>query len=154
MGYNKIASFATSDSLAAVYFAILLPTLAALVTIVIVVRRHERRVIAARLHDYTVFGWLKAAHVPFIVSGRGRRRARRYARRFGKAESQRLRAFQRAGLDLGLLRDRLVRGVAGPSELPREGELIAMLTSLRGKVLLPGVSEASNDELSSAASSW
>ncbi|MEJ7774578.1 MAG: PrsW family intramembrane metalloprotease [Nocardioidaceae bacterium] len=154
MGYNTIASFATSDSLAAVYFAILLPTLAALVTIVIVVRRHERRVIAARLHDYTVFGWLKAAHVPFIVSGRGRRRARRYARRFGKAESQRLRAFQRAGLDLGLLRDRLVRGVAGPSELPREGELIAMLTSLRGKVLLPGVSETSNDELSSAASSW
>ncbi|MBA3990791.1 MAG: PrsW family intramembrane metalloprotease [Propionibacteriales bacterium] len=154
MGYNTIASFATSDSLAAVYFAILLPTLAALVTIVIVVRRHERRVIAARLHDYTVFGWLKAAHVPFIVSGRGRRRARRYARRFGKAESQRLRGFQRAGLDLGLLRDRLVRGVAGPSELPREGELIAMLTSLRGKVLLPGVSEASNDELSSAASSW
>lgn len=154
MGYNTIASFATSDSLAAVYFAILLPTLAALVTIVIVVRRHERRVIAARLHDYTVFGWLKAAHVPFIVSGRGRRRARRYARRFGKAESQRLREFQRAGLDLGLLRDRLVRGVAGPSELPREGELIAMLTSLRGKVLLPGVSETSNDELSSAASSW
>jgi RsiW-degrading membrane proteinase PrsW (M82 family) len=154
MGYNTIASFATSESLAAVYFAILLPTLAALVTIVIVVRRHERRVIAARLHDYTVFGWLKAAHVPFIVSGRGRRRARRYARRFGKAESQRLRAFQRAGLDLGLLRDRLVRGVAGPSELPREGELIAMLTSLRGKVLLPGVSETSNDELSSAASSW
>lgn len=154
MGYNTIASFATSDSLAAVYFAILLPTLAALVTIVIVVRRHERRVIAARLHDYTVFGWLKAAHVPFIVTGRGRRQARRYARRFGKAESQRLRAFQRAGLDLGLLRDRLVRGVAGPSELPREGELIAMLTSLRGKVLLPGVSEASNDELSSAASSW
>lgn len=154
MGYNTIASFATSDSLKAVYFAILLPTLVPLVTIVIVVRRHERRVIAARLHDYTVFGWLKAAHVPFIVSGRDRRRARRYARRFGKAESQRLRAFQRAGLDLGVLRDRLVRGVAGPAELPRERELISVMRSLRGKVLLPGVSETSADELSSAASSW
>jgi RsiW-degrading membrane proteinase PrsW (M82 family) len=154
MGYNTIASFATSDSLKAVYFAILLPTLVALVTVVVVVRRHECRVLAARLHDYTVFGWLKEAHLPFIVYARDRRRARRYARRFGKAEALRLRTFQRAGLDLGLLRDRLVRGVAGPAELSRERELIATMRSLRGRVLLPGVSESPTDELSSAASSW
>jgi len=154
MGYNTIASFTTGDSLEAVYFAILLPTLVALVAIVVVVRRHERRVIAARLHDYTVFGWLRAAHIPFIVSQHDRRRARRYVRRFGKAEAARLRSFQRAGLDLGILRDRLVRGVAGPAELARERELISTMRSLRGKVLLPGVSESSADELSGAASTW
>lgn len=154
MGYNTIASFATTDSLKAVYVAILLPTLVALVAVVVVVRRHERSVISARLHDYTAYGWLRAAHVPFIVSQRERRRARHYVRRFGKAEAQRLRAFQRAGLDLGLLRDRLVRGVAGPAELTRERELIATIRSLRGRVLLPGVSESSADELASATSSW
>ncbi len=154
MGYNTVASFASNANLSAAYFAILLPTLAALVAVVIVVRRHERRVIAARLHDYAAFGWLRAAHVPFIISERDRRRARRYARRFGKAEAQRVRAFQRAGIDLGLLRDRMVRGVAGSSALPRERELIATMRSLRTKVLLPGVSESPSDDLSSAASSW
>ncbi len=153
MGYNTVASFATDQSLHALYFAVLLPTVMALVAVVVVVRRHEQRVIAARLHDYTAFGWLRTAHVPFIVSTSGRRRARIHVRGFGKVEADRVRAFQRAGMDLGVLRDRLVRGVAGPAELARERDLIATMRDLRGKVMLPGVVESPVDERSTS-SSW
>lgn len=154
MGYNTIASFATAESLHAVYLALLVPTLLTLVAVVLVVRRHERRVIAARLLDYTAFGWLKAEHVPYIVTARGRREARRHVRPLGRAERDRLRTFQRSGMDLGLLRDRLVRGVAGPAALPRERVLIATLRGLRGRVSLPNGAGAGSDELSSTASSW
>ncbi len=154
MGYNSVASFAAGDSLRAVYAAILLPTLFTLLAIVLVVRRHERLVIAARLNDYTAFGWLKPEHVPYIVSRSGRQQARQHVKQFGKTERRRLRAFQRTGVDLGVLRDRLVRGVAGPSELPRERELIATMRSYRGRVMLPEKTDGSASEVLAPTSSW
>ncbi len=154
MGYNTIASFATDENLHAVYVALLVPTLLTLVAVVLSVRRHERRVIAARLLDYTTFGWLDAADVPYIVTGKGRREARGHVRALSRAERQLLKTFQRAGIDLGLLRDRLVRGVAGPAALPRERELIATLRSLRGRVALPTGAGARSDRLASVDSTW
>ena len=153
MGYNTIASFATDEALVAVYVAILVPTLLALVGVVVAVRHHERRVVAARLRDYSAFGWLREEHIDFIVSRSGRRQARRYVRPFGAAERGRVREFQRAGVELGVLRDRLVRGVVGPSALPRERQLIDTLRALRGRVMLP-VSERPRGELSTVSSSW
>lgn len=154
MGYNTIASFAVREALTAVYVAILLPTLLALVTIILVVRRHERSLVAARLHDYTAFGWLKPGQIPYIAATRGRRAARRHAKQFGSAQRARVREFQRDGTELGLVRDRIVRGVAGRNELPREAELIAALREHRRHVLLPDGSCRSVDELSTAGSSW
>lgn len=120
MGFNGIVSFISEGNLASVYVPILLPTLLTLIGLVLLVRRHERRVMRARLHDYTAFGWLRPDHVDYIVTWSGRRKARAYVRPFGRAERRRVRAFQRTGTDLGVLRDRMVRGVAGPRELPRE----------------------------------
>ncbi|MGI8993994.1 MAG: PrsW family intramembrane metalloprotease, partial [Nocardioidaceae bacterium] len=77
MGYNTIASFSTRNGLPAVYLALLGPTLLSLVAGARVARRYESRVIAARLTDYSAFGWLKAEHVRYIVSWQGRRQARR-----------------------------------------------------------------------------
>ncbi len=71
-----------------------------------------------------------------------------------KQRRQRVRVFQRTGMDLGVLRDRLVRGVAGPAELARERDLIATMRDLRGKVMLPGVAESPVDERSTTSSSW
>ena len=153
MGYNTIASFAADEALRAVYIAILVPTLLTLVALVVAVRRHERRVVAARLRDYTAFGWLREDAIDFIVSRSGRRRARRYARPFGKQERRRVKQFQRAGVELGILRDRLVRGVVGPSALPRERELIDTVRRLRGRVMLP-LDDRMGEELSAVGSSW
>ena len=65
-----------------------------------------------------------------------------------------MRDFQRTGTDLGILRDRMVRGVAGAQDLPRERELIQAMRAFRGRVMLPGISEAPLDRRTPATSNW
>jgi RsiW-degrading membrane proteinase PrsW (M82 family) len=154
MAYNAAASFAVSNALTAVYVAVLLPAIALLVASVLAVRRYERRLIAARLRDYTAFGWLDERQIEYIAGARGRRRARRFARSLGREHRDRLRLFQQTGVDLGALRDRLVRGVAGPAELAREKDLIGVLRALRHRVVLPDGVGGSRADLQRAASSW
>ncbi len=137
MSYNTAASFVRGEALVAVYVGLLVPTLLVLAVAVGAIRRHERQVIAARLHDYTVFGWLQPDQISAIVGRRGRRALRRQAKLLGRAEQNRARALQRTGVDLGLLRDRLVRGVAGERERDREAQLISRLRSLLERVALP-----------------
>ncbi len=137
MAYNAAASFAPGQALTAVYVAILVPALLTLLGLVLLVRRYEYRVISARLSDYSAFGWLPREHVALIATTKGRRRARRHVKGLGRTERDLLRRYQQVGVDLGVLRDRLVRGVAGPAELPRERQLIDQLRWLRGRVVLP-----------------
>jgi len=154
MGYNAAASFAPGRGLTAVYVAVLLPALLTLVGLVLVVRRYEYRVIRARLADYSTFGWLPAEQVDLIATSKGRRRARRHVQPLGRGEREALRRFQEVGVDLGVLRDRLVRGVAGPAELRHEQQLIEQLRRLRQRVVLPDSGRPASRGLSRAASSW
>lgn len=154
MGYNAAASFAPGRTLTAVYVAILVPALLALVGLLLLVRRYEYRVIQARLHDYCVFGWLPAEEVTLIASAKGRRRARRHATLLGGGQRETLREFQQTGIELGVLRDRLVRQVVGPEELPREQQLIDRLRKLRRRVVLPDGDTVRAPALSRASSSW
>jgi protease PrsW len=154
MGYNAAASFAPGRALTAVYVAILLPALVSLLVIVLLVRRSEYRVISTRLGDYATFGWLPAEQVELIATMKGRRAARRHVKPLGHRERETLRRFQQTGVDLGVLRDRLVRGVAGPSELPREHELIQELRRLRERVVLPTEDSLASASLVRASSSW
>jgi RsiW-degrading membrane proteinase PrsW (M82 family) len=154
MSYNAAASFAPGRNLTAVYLALLVPALLTLVGLVLLVRRWEYRVIQARLGDYSAFGWLPSSEVAFISTARGRRRARRYVRPAGRSERETLREFQQTGLDLGVLRDRMVRGVVGADELPREEVLIRRLRAVRERVMLPDTGDALTPRLTRASSSW
>ena len=154
MGYNTIASFTVQQGLIAAYGAILVPTVLALLAVILAVRRHERSLMAARLHDYTAYGWLQPSQIPYIATISGRRAARRHAKQFGTAQRDRVRTFQRDGTELGLVRDRIVRGVVGEDELAREAELIAALREHRRHVLLPDGSGSPPNELSKRGSSW
>lgn len=155
MSYNAITSFSTGQGLTAVYVVLLLPTLLGLATAVLVVRRHERAVVAARLRDYTAYGWLRPAVIPYLATGSGRRAARRYAKTFGQEPRTRVRELQRCGVELGVLRDRLVRGVAGPSERSTEARLIAELRDAQQHVLLPpDAGRSAGAELATLTSSW
>ena len=155
MGYNAVASLSTStDALNAAYVAILLPTLAAAVALVVLARRVERRAIAARLGDYTVYGWISEQQIPFLVDSRARRAARREARRLGKDQRRTMRQFQRCGVQLGVLRDRMVRGVAGTDQRVAERRLVAEYRALRSRVVLPGISDSRLSRSATAASSW
>lgn len=156
MSYNTIASFATGEGLAAVYVALLLPTLLGLAAGVLVVRHHERAALAARLQDYSVYGWLKPGVVPYITTASGRRAARRYAKPFGPEQRERVRQFQRDGIELSVLRDRMVRGVAGVGDTAAEAILVATLRTSQRQVLLPAAagSAGTADELVISRSSW
>jgi hypothetical protein len=139
--------------LIAVYLGLLVPALFVVTALVGWAGRHQRRVLAARLHDYTVYGWLKSEHIPYFVNRRERATFRRQAKALGPAEVQRVRALQRAGVDLGTLRDRLVRGAAGDDELPREAQLISSLRDLLARVVLPD-GQRSTADIGPARSSW
>jgi RsiW-degrading membrane proteinase PrsW (M82 family) len=154
MSYNAAASCSPGTTLTAVYVAILLPAVVSLIALVLVIRRHEYRIIAARLGDFTVFGWLSPASISYVATIRGRRQARRHVRGLGPQQRDVLRSFQQVGVDLGVLRDRLVRGVAGPDELAKERELIARFRALKHRVALPGADASPAASLTRSASSW
>jgi RsiW-degrading membrane proteinase PrsW (M82 family) len=155
MGYNTIASFATGEGLTAVYVALLLPTLVTLAAGVFVVRRRERSVLAARLRDYTAYGWLRPAVIPFLVTAPGRRAARRYAKALGRSQVTHVRDFQRHGVELALLRDRIVRGVAGQEEQLAEADLVAALRRSQRQVLLPpAAGHRPQEDSLTLSSSW
>lgn len=153
MGYNTAASFAVGRALVAVYVGLLIPTLLVVAAIVGWAGRHQRRVLAARLNDYTAYGWLKAGQVPYLVGRRDRAVLRRQAKAISRAERDKVRRLQRTGVDLAVLRDRLVRGVACDQEQAHEAQLIATLRDLLGRVVLPDGLGGSG-QLPRARSSW
>jgi hypothetical protein len=89
-------------------------------------------VIAARLGDYLVYGWLTQMQIDAVSSISARRAARRAARQDEEERREAVRRYQRLACELGFLRDKIVRGVAGPEALQREGELISAV-----RLLLP-----------------
>lgn len=137
MAYNAAASFVSGEALTAFYLVLLLPTLLCAVALVLAVRRQTAEVVAARLGDYSAFGWFPPSDVEFLAVPRGRRRARRHVKDLGALERDRMRQFQQTGVELGLLRDRLVRGVADGAQLGRERLLLGRLRELRAEVMLP-----------------
>ncbi len=154
MSYNAGAGAANNhDSLLGSYLLLFVPAVLLGAAFVLVVRRRENDVLSARLHDYAAFGWIKSEQVPYVVELPRRRIARRYARRLGKAEVRRVREFQRTGLELAVLRDRMVRGVVDERGLDRERALIERMRTLRQLITLPP--EAGPKELAAATeSSW
>ncbi|MEJ7742286.1 MAG: PrsW family intramembrane metalloprotease [Nocardioidaceae bacterium] len=154
MGYNTIASFSGEAALVGAYVGVLLPTLVAITVVMFAVRRHERHVLAARLRDYSAFGWLQPDIVDSIVAPKARREARRQAADVSKSQREKVRAFQRVGVSLAVLRDRMVCGAAGPHGLACERELISELRRLRREVVLSGDSELSTGDEAPPSSSW
>ena len=135
MGYNAAASFTTrSAGLWPMYLLVMLPLLAAAVAFVVWVRHRERQVLAARLADYAVYGWLDRDEIPSLVSITGRRAARRRLKQTSPEAAQAMRTYQRLAVELAFLRDKAVRGVAGPEILDRERAIISALRALRAQV--------------------
>jgi RsiW-degrading membrane proteinase PrsW (M82 family) len=123
-GYNTLAAYATDRQLSAVYVGILLPLLLAAIVVLALVRRHDRRILAARLDDYVVTGWLRPWQADAIATGRGRRGVIRSAGQYGPFGRQHARAWLSSGVDLGAIRDRIVRGVASDDDLATERALL------------------------------
>ena len=135
MGYNVAASFtARTDGLWPIYAAVLLPMLLILVGFALWVRGREQAILATRLSDYVAYGWLTPRHVAGVSTMKARSTARRLARRRGSPELADVRSYQRVACELGFIRDKIARGVAGKDTVVREAELLASLRLLAPKV--------------------
>jgi RsiW-degrading membrane proteinase PrsW (M82 family) len=153
MGYNTLASYSNQRGLTAAYIGILLPLLLAVGLAVLLVRRHERRVIGARLDDYVALGLLDRVQVDAISTSPGRRVALARAKLDGEQARRRTRQLQRRGLELGALRDRIVRGVADDGERTREAHVLAELRAGAGQIVTSSPSGPPATEPASSGSS-
>lgn len=154
MGYNALASFSDNEGFRVAYVMILLPLVMTMIGTAALLRRHESRLLAARLGDYVSHGWLGAAHVTYTMTRRGRREARQYVKPLGRDAGRLVRQLQREAQRLAVLRDRMVRGVAGPASSAHESAALERITDLRTRVILPEHDGLNDAHLTRAASSW
>ena len=127
---SGLAGFATA------YVLLQVPVFIAFVSLAIVARRREGKLVARHLAVYGSTGWLTQAEVAMLSSLPARKDARNWARRTGGAPAHRaMRDFQEMGSELAFLRERMSRGTAGPEAATEEYAMLATASQLRGGFL-------------------
>ena len=126
-----------------VYLVLQVPVFAGVVTIAVLARRREGRVLSRQLHVYARAGWVTPAEADMVASLPERRRARRWARSTGGAAAEEaMEDFQHLAGELAFLRERLRRGTAHRGAALEEQRLLASLWDVRRRVLPPPVAVA------------
>ncbi|UFU01581.1 PrsW family intramembrane metalloprotease [Ruania suaedae] len=129
--WNGSALFAANFFV--VYAAVQVPVFAAMVLLLWWLRRHEARVIRARLSEYAQVGWFAPHEVDMLASLRLRSEAKTWATRFGDRSRRAMRTFQRDATTLALRRQKAVHGRPVPPR-PTEVELLEHLVQVRGTI--------------------
>ncbi|MDR1807193.1 MAG: PrsW family intramembrane metalloprotease [Propionibacteriaceae bacterium] len=133
MTFNTVvtAELVPSDYLNVIYIAVLLPLVALLVGVILVTLRRQRRLIADRLTDYVVMGWLPATYPGLFSRWWTRTKALLISPWHGNVVST-IR-LQSAVTELAYLRDAVARGTVDQGGLWREHELIGRIRRLRSQ---------------------
>ncbi|MFN8077655.1 MAG: PrsW family intramembrane metalloprotease [Kineosporiaceae bacterium] len=119
-----------------VYVLVQLPVLAGFAALAVLARRREGRVIARHLAVYVETGWVSPAEVHMLASLAARRHARTWASaRGGRAGRAAMRRFQDLGSNLAFLRERVVRGTAGPDAAAEERRMLTELAQARAQLV-------------------
>ncbi|MBT0769340.1 PrsW family intramembrane metalloprotease [Kineosporia sp. J2-2] len=127
---------------AAAYVALQLPVFIAFISLALLARGREGKLVAQHLDIYGRTGWLTQAEVAMLASLPARREARDWAQRTGGAEARRaMREFQELGSELAFLRERMARGTASADAPTTEYAMLATLSRLRAR-FLPGFTQA------------
>jgi RsiW-degrading membrane proteinase PrsW (M82 family) len=120
------------------YVSLQLPVFIAFISLALVARRREGKLVAQHLDIYGQTGWLTQQEVAMLASLPARREARDWAQRTGGAPAKRaMRDFQELGSELAFLRERMARGTAAPDAPTTEYAMLATLSTLRAR-FLPG----------------
>ncbi|MDY0890703.1 PrsW family intramembrane metalloprotease [Frigoribacterium sp. CFBP9030] len=126
----------------AYYLLVQVPIFAAMVGLVIFLRRSERRTTHARLAEYAAVGWFSADEVAMLSTSAGRRRARRWAAANGLGPA--MKRFVSDATRLASTRQRMLKGrreldaVAGRDE----AELLQALGASRAALQAPATAFA------------
>lgn len=134
--WNYSASL--GSSFVELYVLVQVPLFAAFVVLAVVSRRREARVVSTHMAEYAAAGWVDPTDAAMLGSMRVRHAARRWAARVAGPEGARqMRRFQQLASELAFLRERRVRGTAGPTAAAQEYAGLVGLVRLRATLPLP-----------------
>src|SRR5690606_35059833 len=102
------------------YASVQVPIFLLLVAIVLFLRLREKRILRRQLSEYGRSGWFAPSEVTMLVSMRRRRRAEKWAARYGAVSRIAMRDLIRASVALGMERHSVL--FARPTRLTRERE--------------------------------
>lgn len=122
---------AVSGSFLQVFWSFQVPLFAALVALVLWLRRTERRSIATGLHEYAAAGWFARFEVDMLTSTRARRRAVGWAARTGRRSRDAMIDFQQAAVELALARRGARAGMPDDDHRAREAALLRRVVTDR-----------------------
>jgi protease PrsW len=119
-----------------VYAVVQLPIFVAFMSLALVARRREGRLISRHLAVYASTGWLAGGEVAMLASLEARRAARRWAGHSGGRDARMaMRDFQEMASDLAFLRERMVRGAAPDDARQVEFAMLAAMAAMRSRFL-------------------
>ncbi|GDY30779.1 PrsW family intramembrane metalloprotease [Gandjariella thermophila] len=133
--WNGTATFGNGHTFIDVYFLVMVPIFAGVVTLVVWQRRREQRVLLAQLPGMVRAGWVTADEVARLGSLPARRGWRGSVRReAGDTAARAIAAYQVAATELAFLCHAVQRGTAGPEADVRLRELVRALRAARAAV--------------------
>jgi protease PrsW len=136
MAFNTTATLAQGGSLLFIYLAVALPLVIGMIIFVVRQLFREGRLIRERLVDYVRLGWLPEDDPKAMSRLRTRLRALWHALFAGPEMFIATIRMQRAITELAYLRDSLTRGIIDESGRVREKQLLAKISSIRGKAII------------------
>ena len=120
------------------YVFLQVPIFIAAITIALLARRREARLISRHLHVYASSGWLTQGEAAMLSSLSARRQARDWAgRTFGPPARNAMREFQELGSEVAFLRERMVHGTAPPDARQTERQMLEGMWRLRQSFTQP-----------------
>ncbi len=130
--WNLSAVLAAGEHFFGIYFTFQVPIFVAAVTLAVLARRREGRLIATHLQGYASAGWLSGQEVAMLASIPARRLARGSAAQAAGPSGQRaMKAFQELGSELAFLRERIHHNAAPPGSDETELDLLQSMWELR-----------------------
>ena len=118
------------------YFMVQVPLFLLAIAGITRLRRHEQRLIHARLSEYAAVGWFTGSEVNLLTTAAGRRQATRWAARYGLGRPYR--TFVRDATQLAFTRERLMNGRDGIGASLDEAAILASIgEDRRGLAALP-----------------
>ena len=136
MAFNTTATLVQGGSLLFIYLAVALPLVIGMIIFVVRQLFREGRLIRERLIDYVRLGWLPEDDPKAMSRLRTRLRALWHALFAGPETFIATIRMQRAITELAYLRDAHTRGIIDATGRVREKQLLAKISSIRGKAII------------------
>lgn len=137
--WNGSALVGDGSGFLGVYLFVMVPVFFAGLALAVWSRNREGGVLRRQLPTYAAAGWIAPWEVPLLASLSIRRRLVADATRLGGPRGRAAtRAYHAAATELAFLRERMLRGTAGPNAAERERALLAELATARAGAFVPG----------------